>query len=166
MREIVALLLLVLPVAALGAAGAEAEDDPPKVYTNEDLERFAEPGDATEPGASGGEGGGEAATPLPDPLREIESEEARRVSRLAQVQAAEAEVAGLREEVARLEKRALAVRNPYLPRPELPDDEARAWEGLSGPERLKRVEGQLAVAADALRDAEARLDALRAKLAS
>jgi hypothetical protein len=45
-----------------------------------------------------------------------------------------------------LEKRLLAVRNPYRPRPQLPPDEAKAWEGLDGAQRAQRVEEQLAAA--------------------
>jgi len=165
MRWIVASLLIALPVAAFGGEETEkrtgSDEQAPRVYTNADLVKYAEPGD--EAGPPEQEPTRQEAVPLPDPLEQIEAEEARRVSRLAQIQAAEAEVARLREEIGRLEKRGLAVRNPYLPRPELSKEEAKAWEGLSAVERLKRVEDQIAAAKDDLRLAEERLEAIRAK---
>src|SRR5512139_2655332 len=49
-------------------------------------------------------------------------ERERREKRVADAEAA----------IAELEKRRLAISNPYLPRPQLPPEEAAAWEGLDG----------------------------------
>ena len=79
------------------------------------------------------------------------------------VEAAEQRVAAASARVVELEKRLLAIRNPFLPRPELPPEEAQAWEGLDGAQRAARVEQQLAEARDELAAAEDELMSLRAK---
>lgn len=62
--------------------------------------------------------------------------------------------------IAELEKRRLAISNPFLPRPELPPDEAAAWEGLDGVQRRERVDKQLEAARDELEAAQKDLEAL------
>lgn len=57
--------------------------------------------------------------------------------------------------VAELEKRLLAIANPFLPRPQLPPDEAQAWEGLDGVQRRERVNKQLEEARKELEAAQA-----------
>jgi hypothetical protein len=59
--------------------------------------------------------------------------------------------------VAELEKRLLAIANPFLPRPELPPEEAQAWQGLDGVQRRDRVNKQLDEARKELEAAQAAL---------
>jgi hypothetical protein len=62
--------------------------------------------------------------------------------------------------IAELEKRRLAISNPYLPRPELPPEEAEAWRGLDGVQRRERVDKQLEEARAELETAQQALKAL------
>ncbi len=144
------------------------------VYTNEDLERMfgpstasdkkreEEPARAEESRAPLGGAGAEARQAAErDPLGAIEEERAREADRNLRLAKAEREVAEAAARVKELEKRALAVRNPFLPRPELPPEEAEAWKGLSNEQRLERIEAALAEARKKLEEARARLAALQ-----
>lgn len=143
------------------------------LYTNEDLERMFGPSGASEakkeetgraepsraPGGGARPEGPEAARR--DPLEAIEQEQAREADRSLRLAKAEREVAEAAARVKELEKRALAIRNPFLPRPELPPEEAEAWKGLSNEQRLERTEAALAQARKKLEEARARLAALQ-----
>lgn len=98
-----------------------------------------------------------------DPLQWMEDRQAREEAERVRIAAAEKAVADARAHVAELEKRLLAVRNPFLPRPVLPPEEAAAWEGLDGAERAKRVEAQLGEARSELERAEKTLADLRGR---
>lgn len=165
------------------AAGAsEPERDPARsqrkkaqavpLYTNEDLERMFGPSGASkqsegeakpQPSSAAREGARPEAPRVPrrDPLEAIEEEQAREADRGLRLAEAEREVAEAAARVKELEKRALAIRNPFLPRPELPPEEAEAWKGLSNEQRLERTEAALAEARRKLEEARARLAALQ-----
>ncbi len=99
----------------------------------------------------------------PDPLRWMEDRKAREEAARVRLAAAEKAVEDAKARVVELENRLLAVKNPFLPRPALPPEEAAAWEGLDGVERAKRVEGQLAEARAELERAQQALAAIRAR---
>ena len=99
----------------------------------------------------------------PDPLQWMEDRAAREEAKKVRLAEAEQDVVDARARVAELEKRLLAVKNPFLPRPVLPPDEAQAWQGLNGPQRVERVEGQLVEARDAQAAAEKALAAAKAQ---
>lgn len=101
-----------------------------------------------------------AAAP-PDPLKAIAVEEEVATRRATDLAAAEKDLAEKDARVAELEKRLLAVKNPFLPRPQLPPDEEAAWKGLDGVGRAKRVEEQLVTARADAAAARAKVDALR-----
>ena len=148
-------------------AAATDSNPPAKVYTNEDLERL--PPTTKLPPDDGSPGVVVAAAPEPQAQPEPRRPEPRREAAAApaeepvRVEAAEQRVAAASARVVELEKRLLAIRNPFLPRPELPPEEAQAWEGLDGAQRAARVEQQLAEARDELAAAEDELMSLRAK---
>lgn len=102
-----------------------------------------------------------AAPAATDPLQWMEDRQAREEAQRVRIAAAEKAVDDARARVAELENRLLAVKNPFLPRPVLPPEEAAAWEGLDGAERAKRVETQLAEARSELERAEKALADLR-----
>lgn len=123
----------------------DLEDLPPsarKVYTNKDLENL--PPLPTERRAAGMAPGATGSS----------ADEASIETAAARVTAASARM----EEP---EKRLLAIRNPFLPRPALEPEEAQAWEGLDGRERAERVERQLAEARTELAAAEQELARIR-----
>ena len=98
--------------------------------------------------------------PAPDPLAEIEKANSVRQTLALQRGRLQADVDEARARVAELEKRLLAVRNPFLPRPQLPADEERIWTTLDGAQRAARVEAQLEQARRDVEKAEADLAAL------
>jgi hypothetical protein len=77
--------------------------------------------------------------------------EAKRLDR----ERSEQRVRDAEAKVAELEKRLLAIANPFLPRPELPPEEAQAWQGLDGVQRRDRVNKQLEEARKELEAAQA-----------
>ncbi len=111
----------------------------------------------------------EPAVPLaiapapPDPLQWMEDRKAREEADRVRLAAAEKAVEDAKTRVAELESRLLAVKNPFLPRPALPPEEAAAWEGLDGVARVKRVEEQLVAARGELERAERALAAIRSR---
>jgi len=143
--------------------------EPVPLYTNEDLERMFGPstGSGATPPSSATAQPGQPAAARPedekpsDPLKAIEDEQAREADRKLRIAEAERAVAEAEARVKELEKRALALRNPFLPRPELPPEEAEAWKGLNNEERLERTEAALEEAKKALEEARARLASLR-----
>lgn len=99
----------------------------------------------------------------PDPLQWMEDRKAREEAARVRLASAEQAVEDAKARVAELESRLLAVKNPFLPRPTLPPEEAAAWEGLDGVARAKRVEEQLVEARAELDRAEKALAALRSR---
>lgn len=151
-----------------------------KVYTNADLERLfggagpaepAEPeaGETTaEPSPAGsaapspeGAKPGEAAAGPQDPAAWLAARQAKEKERQQQIDEAQSKVDGLRARIAELEKRALAVRNPFLPRPEVSDDDRKDWDAASATERASMTDAQLAEARKELEAAERELTAAR-----
>lgn len=99
----------------------------------------------------------------PDPSQWLEDRQARDEAARQRRAAAEKAVEDAKARVAELESRLLAVKNPFLPRPVLPPEEAAAWEGLDGAARAKRVEEQLVEARAELDGAEKALAAFRSR---
>lgn len=142
--------------------------EPMKPETEEPVPAPVEPAPAAaaaaenEPEAAVADTSPPSAPPLPDPLQEMERQRALRETLDLQRGRLEAKVASAKERVAELEKRLLAVRNPFLPRPQLPPEEEKIWASLDGAERARRVEGQIDEARRELEAAEAELAALPA----
>jgi hypothetical protein len=139
------------------------EASTPRVYTNDDLGRL--PPESPLPASTAAkktappaEAGVEKA---PDPVQVMENEEARKDARQLQIAEAQRAVAAAEARVRDLERRALAVKNPFLARPEIPDEDRAAWDKMTAPERLKLTEDQLKAARDDLERAKARLDQLQ-----
>jgi hypothetical protein len=167
------------------AKGGKGSTSPVKVYTNEDLERLAgsEPAAATEAPASAAdakkaESGAEpvdakeaeSGAEPPDAvdtqekksaLDELFEQQAARKEHEEKVAEAEKRVAAAKERIKDLEKRALEIKNPYLPRPKAPEEGAEEWERSNGPQRLKQTNDQLQAARDELAEAERELAELR-----
>lgn len=164
------------------AAAADAKKDcaEVEVFTNEDLERLFGRGEETTPetGPEEGEPADGTARPEPrpvepvqgagtaqpaDPLQWMEERKTRQAERQEQIAAAEAAIGAARERIADLEQRIRATKNPYLARPQIPDDEKSDWDGMSAPERVAAAEQQLQEAREELRKAEEELARLRSQ---
>jgi hypothetical protein len=91
----------------------------------------------------------------------LEDDQARAAGLKAQTAAAEKRVAAAEARVRDLEKQALEIKNPYLPRPEIPPEQADAWKRMTNGERLKATEDEIAAARKAVEDAKADLEKLR-----
>ncbi len=142
---------------------AKAEDVP--LYTNEDLDRLGPDPYAPKPekpAAPEAAPGTEAAKAAADPLRELEDDLDRAAGLAAQTAAAARAVSAAEAAVREIEKRALAVRNPFLPPPVPPPERAEAWAKMSGDERAAVTDEDLQEAKRRLEDAKARLAQLRA----
>ena len=145
---------------------AQADAAAPVVFDNEAL--AARYGDAEGPvsGVSGkapaasGEAAPEAAEPMPDALQQIEDDKARARTREITLQQLDIEIGRIEATITDLEKRILAIRNPFLPRPVIPEDEAVEWSQLTAPQRVARTEEQIAAARRDLEAARARRERL------
>jgi len=135
-------------------------------FTNEDLKRRYSGGEKKEsseatPQSSTSEktpdDGGAAA------LKKMFAERDSRKDNAGKVAEAEAAVAAARERVAQLEKKKLAIVNPFLARPAAPEDEEEAerWKAMNGPERVAAADGELVEARKAVAEAESALAVAR-----
>lgn len=155
------------------ARGGKGTTSPGKVYTNEDLARLsgsepAPPSDAPAAAARAGETeSGEEPGKAPDAQEEksaldkLFEREALRKEHQQKVAEAEQRVAAAKERITDLEKRELAIKNPFLARPKAPEEGAEEWERSDGPQRVKQTEDQLRAAREELAEAERELDELR-----
>jgi hypothetical protein len=98
-----------------------------------------------------------------DPLKWMQDSQARRADYERRRQAAEDEVASATTEVASREKILLEFKNPFLPRPQLPPDEAETIKSMSSNvDRVKWAQDKLAAANSRLADAQKNLADLKA----
>jgi hypothetical protein len=144
-------------------AAARDEAEPAEVFTNDDLERmmsnlppekqaqgvYQAPAPGT-PAENAAAPAGE--TPPANPEAEISSldwlEQQRegKTAREDALRAARERVTGLEAKVAELERRALAIKNPFLARPEKPkseDGQEVEWDNLDSRERVAVTEHEL-----------------------
>lgn len=167
-------------LASVAAAAAErrreaaaAED----VITTEDLDRRfgaggmggvyqASPDAAATPVPGVATDGGAPVPPLPDagdPLMALQQQQADAAERSRALEAAEAEVVALRARMEELERRALAIANPFLPRPKVDKDDEAAenWDKEDAAERRAKTQEEIAAVKEHLAAAERRLADLR-----
>jgi hypothetical protein len=155
------------------ATGGKGSTSQGKVYTNEDLARLSGSEPAPQAGApasgasaretdSGAEQTGATDTKEEkSALDQLFERQALREEHKQKVTEAVDRVAAAKERITDLEKRALAVKNPFLARPKAPEEGAEEWERGSGPQRLKQTENQLQAARDELAEAERELAELQ-----
>ncbi|HEX6851645.1 MAG TPA: hypothetical protein VF139_09575 [Candidatus Polarisedimenticolaceae bacterium] len=175
------LLALVAPLAlvACGAPAPSQPKEPPPIV--EMPRRAAEPAKPAEPPAPPAEpapgppptatlidlGGTPPPAPPPAPpptpsaaANEKPDAAAVAMSNRLERERREQRVKEAEATIAELEKRLLAIANPFLPRPQLPPEEAEAWQGLDGVKRRERVNKQLEEARTELEAAQQSLKAL------
>ncbi len=154
------------PTAKPAAPQKVVSDTPGYVYTNEDLDRLQPPSPLPAiPGAQAKDAapkpGAKAAGGPPDPLKQIADEKARAADLEAKTAEAEKKVADAQQKVRDLEKRRLAVANPFMAPPQVPDEQREQWRKMNGVERLAETDAELAKARKELDDATAALQKLR-----
>jgi hypothetical protein len=122
---------------------AERGDTSAVVFTNETLtSRYGDPAPAavetTEPSPGSAPAGEAAADPNAEPDAEPDAEPAmsdeERTKRMAEIEA----------QIARLEKRTLAIKNPFAARSPPTDEERTNEQGMTNPQRLQSVESEIA----------------------
>jgi hypothetical protein len=148
------------------ATGGKPGKQPAKVYGNAELKKMFGPAPdtivlpATPAGRPSGDSG-EAAAPPSDALESLFAGEAKKKERAARIAEGEQEVAAARQKVTDLEKRMLAVRNPYLARPKAPEEGAEEWLAADTRKRVELTAQQLEAARAAVTEAEQALAELR-----
>lgn len=153
-------------ILLLALASSASAAEPARVYTNEDLERMF--GGTSEPQESESISETETAQPAQpaqqgnvDPLRALEAEKRAAAAQQVRIATAEKELVKAEETLKEMEKRLLALKNPYLPRPVVSPEEKEAWKGLDNVERVKRTKEQLEGVRQELERAKNRLEELR-----
>jgi hypothetical protein len=134
------------PVPPVVAPDATAE--PVHVYTNADLDRLAprspsSAGTLANSGEKGAKDGAKSSSEPSDALKQIEDDKSRAADRATRVAEAEKNLAAADARVRGLEQRSLAVKNPFLPRPQVPPDQADQWSKMKSSERLKATEDEI-----------------------
>lgn len=157
--------LILLALAACLAFGAVVADDPKKgseaekapAYTNEDLERMfgKAPERKADPAAADKAGDGKA-------LEEIKEYQAQDRSRRKRIEQAKKGIATIEAKIKQLEERRLQIRNPFLPRPQISEEDKAEWDQLDNAERYELTGKQLDVARAELKKAQAALRRLEA----
>jgi len=149
--------LWIVAVLMSGLGGPVLADELPAVITNEFLEaRYG--GAQAAMGVSGSAmpaGAASAVAIAPDPLQAIADARARDADRARRRVEARAEIVRLEARVAELERRWLAVRNPLLPPPVVPDELRDEWDGWDSVQRDVRTTADLERAREALAAARA-----------
>jgi hypothetical protein len=131
----------------------------PHVYTNDDLESL--PPSPASPTRGAAVAAARATGEAQDPLQWMEEGKAQRSALAAKITSAQERVTAAEARVRELEKRQQAIRNPYLPRPQISSEQAKTWSKMGSAERLKSTEDELAAARKAAEDAKADLQKLR-----
>lgn len=98
----------------------------------------------------------------PDPVKELFAEEARRVEREQTLVRLASERDAAAAVVAQRQKDLLALKNPFLPRPQFTPDESTAIKGLGGAARARWAEGRVAEANALLEAAQKAYDDAKA----
>jgi len=141
-------------------------DEPGYVYTNDDLERIQPASPAPRRGpATAKDAAPKAAEKRPaglsDPLKQMQDETASAAALQTQIADAEKKVAEAEQKVRDLERRRLAVANPFLAPPQVPPEQADQWKKMKGNERLKATDDEIVQAQKELEDAKAALQKSR-----
>jgi hypothetical protein len=155
---------------------AEPAEQEAMVYTNEDLNKlFGEEG-ISEQTALPPEDSSEEREPVMevkvvepepaeksagDPLNLMQQQQAQAEERTRIVAEAELAVAEARARVQQLEQRMLALKNPFMARPKIPEEERADWDSLGARERREKSEEQLTQAREQLKAAEEELARVR-----
>jgi hypothetical protein len=98
-----------------------------------------------------------------DPLELMREKQAKAAEQKRLIAEAEQKVSSARQRVADLEKRRLAIVNPFMARPEIPTDEKEQWDSEGSQERLTTTDRQLEEARQQLAEAEGELARLRSR---
>jgi hypothetical protein len=135
-------------------------------FTNEDLARRYSGGEKKKPTSAPPKSSTSEEKPVDNGAAALEKLFADRDSRkenAGKVVEAEAAVVAARERVTQLEKKKLAVVNPFMARPAPPEDkeEAERWKAMDGSERAAAAQIELDEARKALADAESALAGAR-----
>lgn len=164
-------LLLMAPALASDEKKQETEKakvDKEEVlsFSNADLDRRYGDGEkkkSTESSTESSTAGKKPDDAGPSALEKLLADETARKARVVTVTEAEAAVVAARERIAQLEKKKLAVVNPFSARPAPSGDEAEAelWKAMKPGERSDAVKAELEAARKALVEAESALSSAR-----
>lgn len=102
------------------------------------------------------------ALAIPDPVKELFAGEARRVEREQTIARLASERDAAAAVVAQRQKDLLALKNPFLPRPQFTPEESTEIKGLGGAARARWAEGRVAEANTLLEAAQKAYDSAKA----
>jgi len=149
-------VLLCAPAFAGEEKKPASDSDKPKVYTNKDLAKYK----GMSPPSPRGKvvdltaKRPEASKPAPAAMTPAEKEQ--RIANLKQ------QIAAAKARVADIDKRVRSLHNPFLPKPEVSEDERQAEAGLDTVGILEKVQAEKDDLTAQIADLEAELEALEA----
>ncbi|HEV8335720.1 MAG TPA: hypothetical protein VGR67_04830 [Candidatus Polarisedimenticolia bacterium] len=140
------------PAAAKGKGGGKKPAEKPLAFTDEDLKKFHSGAAASAPRPA-------PAPPSEDPLKSLHDKQERARWRQEKMAGMQQRILDLEGRLKSLQQKRLSIANPYVPRVVEGEAEKAEEDGLSGPERMSRVD-------DEIRKTAQELEAARQELAS
>lgn len=134
------------------------EKEEPYVYTNADLEKYAEEEESTEIQEDLEEVTYEAVDEM---IKKIEEPERVRKWKESKLKAAEERVQNAEMRLDYLNKKKASIQNPLLPRPKPTKEDEQEEAGMDNVERLERTEKQIEEAEEDLKKCEEDLEKLK-----
>lgn len=139
----------------------EAQEEKPFVFTNDDLERFA-----TKEEKQQEEGEEEEATyeTVAEIIKKINEPQEIRKWKEAKLLEKEGRVKDAEMRLDYLKKKRAAIQNPFLPRPEVSEEDLQAEAGMDNAKRLERTGKQIEDAEENVRRMEAEIEKFKQEL--
>jgi hypothetical protein len=135
------------PAVAKGKGSGKKASQKPLTFTDEDLKKFhsGAPGSAARP-----------APPQPseDPLKSLHDKQERARWRQEKMAGMQKRILDLEGKMKSLQQKRLSIANPYMPRVAEGEAEKAEENGLSGPERMSRVDEEIRQTAQDLEAAQ------------
>jgi hypothetical protein len=140
------------PATAKGKGGGKKPAEKPLAFTDEDLKKFHSAAAASAPRPA-------PAPPSEDPLKSLHDKQERARWRQEKMAGMQQHILDLEGKLKSLQQKRLSIANPYVPRVAEGEAEKAEEDGLSGPERMSRVD-------DEIRKTAQELEAARQEMAS
>jgi hypothetical protein len=124
------------PAAAKGKGGGKKPAEKPLAFTDEDLKKFHSGAAASAPRPA-------PAPPSEDPLKSLHDKQERARWRQEKMAGMQQHILDLEGKLKSLQQKRLSIANPYVPRVAEGEAEKAEEDGLSGPERMSRVDDEI-----------------------
>ncbi|MEW5806001.1 MAG: hypothetical protein AB1756_01405 [Acidobacteriota bacterium] len=161
---LIALLILAFPFASAGEEKKKEEtkkEEEPYVFTNDDLEKYATEGEKKKAEEVEEEATFESVEEIIKKITEPQAVQKWKEARIAEK---EAKVKEAEQRLEYLKKKRASIQNPFLPRPEITEEDQKEEASMDNAKRLERTEKQIEQGEEDLRRAEEELERFKQEL--